>query len=621
MLKRVLIGALLLTMALLAACGGSDEATPEPPPTPTREIVATSEAPEGGSEAGSAWARMQSSGQMVVGTSADYPPFEFYTDEFALDGFDIALIQAIGQEMGYEVIVRDMAFDGLGDALALGQIDVAIGAISNTPERDTVIDFSNTYFVSEDAVLANGDLDLGELGSVEQLSGYKIGAQAGTVFERWLRESLVEPGLLPESNLLIYTQIDPAIGDLSEGRIELVVLDAGPAQVAQNDAELNVEIVSQGLNRERYAVAMAEGEQELRRALNEALASLQSAGYISQLTQTYLGFDEGETLPDPGPEPTPEAPVPTPVPPQCLDGMAYIQDLNYDDGNMSTPFGFPPNTPFTKGWRIQNVGTCTWDSSYALVFVSGNIPGAQMSGQPTSVRGTVAPGDTYDMFVDLVAPAQPGVYQGFWTMRNGDGQQFGAKVWVGIETVSPTQPTPVPTQPPSADVQFSADRTGINQGECATLSWTVQNVQAVYLYEDGQSWQNHGVEGQGTRRVCPAQTTTYDLRVVKRDGSIEIRQITIVVQPVNNVPLIQQFAVTPPNQVPVGECVEIQWRVSGDVTRIDLRRDGTVLWDNAPLNGVQQDCPPGPGSVLYTLNVTGGNGTAYREQRINVSQP
>ncbi|KPK07670.1 MAG: hypothetical protein AMJ56_13060 [Anaerolineae bacterium SG8_19] len=58
------------------------------------------------------WAKIQESGTIVVGTSADYPPFEYYTKDFQLDGFDIALMQEIGQVLGLNIELKDMAFDG-----------------------------------------------------------------------------------------------------------------------------------------------------------------------------------------------------------------------------------------------------------------------------------------------------------------------------------------------------------------------------------------------------------------------------------------------------------------------------------------------------------------------------
>ena len=127
--------------------------------------------------------------------------FEYYTDEFTLDGFDIALMNAIADELGIDVEYQDIVFDGLGGALQLGQIDVAISAISRTPERDAVIDFSNTYFVSSDAILA-WNLPTDEITEVEQLAPLTVGVQAGSVYENWLQDTLVDTELMPSQNLL-----------------------------------------------------------------------------------------------------------------------------------------------------------------------------------------------------------------------------------------------------------------------------------------------------------------------------------------------------------------------------------------------------------------------------------
>ena len=79
--------------------------------------------------------RIRQSGRLVVGTAADYPPFEFLNDQFAVDGFDIAFAQRIADDLGVELQLRDIAFAGLPDALALGQIDLALAAISIPPSE------------------------------------------------------------------------------------------------------------------------------------------------------------------------------------------------------------------------------------------------------------------------------------------------------------------------------------------------------------------------------------------------------------------------------------------------------------------------------------------------------
>jgi len=297
--------------------------------------------------------------------------------------------------------------------------------------------------------------------------------------------------------------------------------------------------------------------------------------------------------------------------------MAWEMDLTYDDNNMKNPPVLQPGEPFQKGWRVRNTGTCTWDNSYSLNYVRGNQSGAQMNGQPVTIQGTVSPGATYDIYVDLVAPLRPGTYQGFWQMRNGQGEYFGQTVYVGIQVPASATPTPWPTQTPTADINFWSDSTNLNQGQCTNLHWDVNNVREVYLYEDGQNWQNHGVAGQGSRQVCPSQTTNYNLRVVKNDNSVEVRTITIYVQG-GTAPVISQFRIDPP-AIQLEQCVIVSWDVTGSVSTVKLTRDGTMLWDGAPFRGSYQDCPPQSGSVGYGLEAIGPGGTNRTTKYITVT--
>ena len=112
--------AMLIVAALIAVAVAAVAAAPAPAPG-LRPQQAATPAPTMGD-----WEKIKAAGKIVVGTSADYPPFEYYDKNFKMDGFDITLMQEIGKQLGLKVQFRDMAFDGLGQALQLGQID-AIG--------------------------------------------------------------------------------------------------------------------------------------------------------------------------------------------------------------------------------------------------------------------------------------------------------------------------------------------------------------------------------------------------------------------------------------------------------------------------------------------------------------
>lgn len=92
-------------------------------------------------------------------------------------------------------------------------------------------------------------------------------------------------------------------------------------------------------------------------------------------------------------------------------------------------------------------------------------------------------------------------------------------------------PVPQPTATPSAQISFSANPTTIAQGACSTLTWSVENVQAVWVYPQGQPYQQFPQVGQGSQQVCPPVTTTYEMRVQLRDGTVTFRQVTVNVTP------------------------------------------------------------------------------------------
>jgi hypothetical protein len=115
--------------------------------------------------------------------------------------------------------------------------------------------------------------------------------------------------------------------------------------------------------------------------------------------------------------PATNTPANSPTPGIGTDLAEFVADVTVPDGA-----NFPPGEDFTKVWRVKNVGTTTWTTAYGLTFFGGD----QMGG-PDSVplSGSVAPGQTVDLSVDLVAPDDEGDYIGYWMLQNAGGDFFG----------------------------------------------------------------------------------------------------------------------------------------------------------------------------------------------------
>lgn len=147
-----------------------------------------------------------------------------------------------------------------------------------------------------------------------------------------------------------------------------------------------------------------------------------------QLTEAAASIAETNTPaplqpPTTAPTATSALPSPTATEDPCDDAI-FITDVTVPDQSV-----FPPGETFTKTWRVRNTGECTWTSDYDLVFVSGE----QMNGtSPQAMAGSVNPGNTVDISIDLKAPATEGDYVGNWQIRNNKNVLF-AKVYVQIK--------------------------------------------------------------------------------------------------------------------------------------------------------------------------------------------
>jgi len=133
---------------------------------------------------------------------------------------------------------------------------------------------------------------------------------------------------------------------------------------------------------------------------------------------------------------TPQSTLPntgTPIPLGYCDWAAFVKDVTVPDGTT-----FAPGSTFTKTWRLKNIGTCIWNRSYALVFLRGD---AMKGSAATYLADNVAPGQSVDVSIKLSAPADPGEYRGYWSLRNDSGVLFGlggsAKepIYVDVEVV------------------------------------------------------------------------------------------------------------------------------------------------------------------------------------------
>jgi ABC-type amino acid transport substrate-binding protein len=251
-----LFAVLLLVLASMAVagCGSSDDDT-----------TASGGGGGGGGEA------------LTVGSDIPYPPFEQgkapdYT------GFDVELLEAVGQAIGRDVEFEDTSFDTIFLDLARGNFDVAASAATITDEREKTVDFTNPYYLSEQAILVKEGSDID---SVEKLSGTTVGVQQGTTGQEFVEEE-GEAGELRK-----YPQGPDAVGALQTDTVEAVVIDI---PVAENAVEANdgLEISTAISTEEEYGFAVAQGETELLEELNEGLKQVIDDGTYATIYEKWF---------------------------------------------------------------------------------------------------------------------------------------------------------------------------------------------------------------------------------------------------------------------------------------------------------------------------------------------
>ena len=157
---------------------------------------------------------------------------------------------------------------------------------------------------------------------------------------------------------------------------------------------------------------------------------------------------------------------------------SFVKDVSYPDNTT-----VEPGVTFTKTWRLKNLGSCTWTSGYVLLldsYTNNEKMGAPATAPITS--GSIAPGETVDISVNLTAPTASGTYQGNFKLRSPDNIVFGINAdgqgpfWVKVVVPSPTAtPTTVPSAADLIITDITFNPNPPTQGQNVTVSVTVYN--------------------------------------------------------------------------------------------------------------------------------------------------
>ncbi|SDZ06071.1 amino acid ABC transporter substrate-binding protein, PAAT family [Proteiniborus ethanoligenes] len=223
--------------------------------------------------------KIKASGKIILGTSADYPPYEFHMEVNGKDkivGFDIAIAEEIAKDLGVELEIKDMEFGGLLADLKTNKVDFVLAGMTPDAERMLEVDFSTIYYNAEHTLIINKK-DIDKYAGVNDFKGKLIGVQRGAIQEDIAKEQIETPqikALGKVTNLML---------ELKTGKVDAVLVEepVGAAYVRKNDELYMTNIVFKDEDG-GSAVAVNKGNEELLEAINKTIERLINENKIDQ---------------------------------------------------------------------------------------------------------------------------------------------------------------------------------------------------------------------------------------------------------------------------------------------------------------------------------------------------
>lgn len=222
---------------------------------------------------------------ITAGTAPGFAPFEM-KEGGELVGFDVDLLEAVVEQTDYEFSGwEEFEFSSLIPALTNNNIDVIAAGMTINDDRDETIDFSDSYYSSNQAIVVRADGGFAPE-SLSDLSNRDIGAQKGTTGEEEVQSELVGDEIT-ESQYSAYDNYVLAIQDLQNGNVDAVVIDVPVANTFAVNRPVEVAFVYE--TGESFGFGVREGDEARQTALNEGLSTVRENGTYDELAQTWFG--------------------------------------------------------------------------------------------------------------------------------------------------------------------------------------------------------------------------------------------------------------------------------------------------------------------------------------------
>jgi polar amino acid transport system substrate-binding protein len=233
---------------------------------------------------------IKKAGKIILGTSADYPPYEFHAQidgKDAIVGFDVALAREIAKDLGVQLEIKDMDFDGLLAALASGNVDIVVAGMTPTAERKQNVDFSDIYYFAEHGVLIRKADEAKYASSVESLKDAIVGAQRGAIqvalTKTRIKGVAEDKKEEPHPQVKELGKLPDLVMELKNSKVEAVVAEL-PVAKAYLGANADLMLATYTFRDDDggSAVAAKKGETSLTAEINKTIARLQAEGAIDR---------------------------------------------------------------------------------------------------------------------------------------------------------------------------------------------------------------------------------------------------------------------------------------------------------------------------------------------------
>ncbi len=225
-----------------------------------------------------------SDGKLVVGTSADYEPFE-YMEDGEFKGFDVELAAAIADKLGLEVQYESVDFDSILPGISSGtKYDVGVASITVTPAREKEVDFTDSYYMDDQAIVTMADdtsITADNYEDVLNDSATKIAVQSGSTAESFAKENFPNAVIVPFKNAT------DCFAAVQSDQADAVVTNRSMAAQMVAGAYTNEHVIKQISTGEEYAIAVSKDNPGLTKKINEALKELTDDGTIDELMTKY----------------------------------------------------------------------------------------------------------------------------------------------------------------------------------------------------------------------------------------------------------------------------------------------------------------------------------------------